>query len=153
MLLHARRVGFATACAAAVFASAASAAIKDQNMAPPLPVTFSDGAVATPSDHCGDADLCAVIAYKNGDELRLYSEGAALCQAYFVHFVRIHQDKTLFEFSRALNHEAPTASAFGTRCGNNLATQMTLDHGLVHLTVDEYTDGTLRFQFDTIAPK
>jgi hypothetical protein len=153
LLLRARAAGYVIACAAALVALPAQAAIRDQNMAPPLPITFSDGAVATPSDHCGDGDLCALIAYKGGDELRIFSEGAAFCQPYLVHFVRVHEGKLLFEYSRALNHEAPSATGFGPRCGNNLATQMTLDRGLVHLTVDEYPDGTLRFQFDTIAPK
>jgi len=70
-----------------------------------------------------------------------------------VHFVRVHEDRTLFEYSRVLNHDAVTSSAFGVRCGNSLATQMTLDRGLVHLTVDEYPDGSLRFEFQTIDKK
>jgi hypothetical protein len=130
-----------------------AAAIPKNDLPPPLPVTFSDGSIATPFDHCGDADLCATIAYPNGDTLSLYSEGAAYCQPYLVHFVRVHDSKTLFEYSRALNHDAVTQSAFGVRCGNNKATQMTLDRGLVHLTVDEYPDGSLRFEFQTIDKK
>lgn len=129
------------------------AAIRSNDLAPPKPISFSDGAVATPYDHCGDADLCAVIAYPNGDELRIYSEGAAYCQPYLVHFVRVHEKSTLFEYSRILNHDAVTSSAFGVRCGNNLATQMTLDRGLVHLTVDEYPDGSLRFEFTPVEKK
>jgi len=46
------------------------------------PLRLSDGSVATASDHCGDADLCATIAYANGDELSIYSEGAAYCQPH-----------------------------------------------------------------------
>ena len=111
------------------------------------PITFSDGAIATTNDHCGDADLCATITYADGDKLSIYSEGAAYCQPYMLHFVKTHDASTVYEFSRTLNHDAVTASAFGVSCGNNRATQMTLDHGLVHLTVDEYSDGSLRFIF------
>jgi hypothetical protein len=60
---------------------------------------------------------------------------------------------TLYEFTRTLNHDAVTSNAFGVHCGNNQATQMTLDHGLVHLTVDEYTDGSLRFIFSPLPAK
>jgi hypothetical protein len=124
----------------------AFAAIHD-SLPASAPLTFSDGAVATTFDHCGDADLCATIADTNGDKLYIYSEGAAYCQPYLLHFVKAHTDTTIFEFSRVLNHDRITTTAFGTSCGNNRATQMTLDHGLVHLTVDEYTDGSLRFIF------
>jgi hypothetical protein len=113
------------------------------------PITFSDGAVATAFDHCGDADLCATITYPNEDAVSIYSEGAAYCQPYLLHFVRVHGPATIYEFSRTLNHDAVTTNAFGTHCGNNQATQMTLDRGLVHLTVDEYSDGSLRFIFSS----
>lgn len=150
--LAALTIALTIALAIAV-AQPARAAIRETNLPAPPPVTFSDGAVATSFDHCGDADLCASVAYKNGDELRIYSAGAAFCQPYIVHFVRLHEGKFLFEYSRALNHDVVAAGGFGSRCGNNQATQMTLDRGLVHLTIDEYTDGTLRFQFATIAQK
>ena len=124
----------------------AAAVVRDK-MSASGPVTFSDNAVATAYDHCGDADLCATIAYPNGQRLAIYSEGAAYCQPYMLHFVRSHGETTVYEFTRTLNHDAVSTSAFGTHCGNNQATQMTLDRGLVHLTVDEYSDGSLRFMF------
>ncbi len=124
----------------------AGAVVRDSLPSSP-PITFSDGSIATTYDHCGDADLCATIAYPNNERLAIYSEGAAYCQPYQVHFVRTHGTSTIYEFSRTLNHDAPTAGAFGSRCGNNQPTQMTLDRGLVHLTIDEYTDGSLRFIF------
>src|ERR1700736_4794354 len=103
--------------------SGASAAGIPNNTPPPLPLTFSDGAVATPTDHCGDADLCATISYPNGDNLFIYSEGAAYCQPYMLHFVRVHGNSTLFEYSRTINHDAPKSSPFGgTTCGNSQAT-------------------------------
>lgn len=120
---------------------------------PPTPVTFSDGSVATPIDHCGDTDLCATVTYKNGETLSMYSEGAALCQPYLVLFNRTNGPTTVYTFTRAMNHDAPTTTGFGTRCGNTQATQLTLDHGLVHLTVEEYQDGTLRFTFSEVKPK
>jgi hypothetical protein len=131
---------------------AASAVVKDNGSAS-MPVTFSDGSVATTFDHCGDADLCATIGYPNGNKLSIYSEGAAKCQPYMLHFVTVHGASTIYEFTRTLNHDAVSANAFGAHCGNNLATQMTLDHGLVHLTVDEYTDGSLRFVFSPLPEK
>jgi hypothetical protein len=140
------------ACLVAVCPVAASAVVRDNFTASP-PVTFSDGAVATTFDHCGDADLCATIAYPNGDKLSIYSEGAAYCQPYMLHFVEEHGSATLYEFTRTLNHDPATSNAFGVHCGNNQATQMTLDHGLVHLTVDEYKDGSLRFVFTPLAEK
>jgi hypothetical protein len=144
---------FSFALALSLLPISAVAATHNNEMAPPQAVTFSDGAVATPYDHCGDADLCATIAYPNGDELRIFSEGAAYCQPYLVHFVRVHQNNTLYEYSRVLNHDAVVTNAFGTHCGNNQATQMTLDRGLVHLTIDEYPDGSLRFDFKLVDKK
>ena len=142
-------------CAAACFVllgSQYAAAAVNNDAPPPAPITFSDGSVATPTDHCGDGDLCATIAYPNGDNLFIYSEGAALCQPYQLHFVRVHGGLTLFEYSRAINHDTPHDAPFGGRvCGNTQATRMTFDHGLVHLTVDEYKDGSLRFTFSKVA--
>ncbi|MBC5810714.1 MAG: hypothetical protein GIW95_07685 [Candidatus Eremiobacteraeota bacterium] len=131
--------------------SSALAVVKD-DLPATAPITFSDGSVAAAFDHCGDADLCATIDYPNGDKLSIYSEGAAYCQPYLLHFVKVHGTATIYEFSRTLNHDAVTSTAFGVRCGNNQATQMTLDHGLVHLTVDEYSDGSLRFRFSIATP-
>jgi hypothetical protein len=136
----------AIAIAIVFLASPVGAVVRDNLPASP-PITFSDGAIATAFDHCGDADLCATIAYPNGDQLLIYSEGAAFCQPYLLHFVRSHGGATEYEFSRTLNHDPVTSTAFGTHCGNNQATQMTLDRGSVHLTVDEYSDGSLRFIF------
>jgi len=70
-----------------------------------------------------------------------------------LHIVSVKGPVTLYEFSRTLNHDPISTSAFGSHCGNNQATQMTLDHGLVHLTVDEYTDGSLRFIFSALPQK
>ena len=110
-------------------------------------VSFSDNSKASTYGHCGDTDLCAVIVYANGDKLSIYSEGAAYCQPYMLHFVKVNGTTTIFEYSRTINHEMPTSSAFGVRCGSTQATQMVMDHGLIHMTVTENHDGTLSIAF------
>lgn len=129
----------------AVQQGSVSAATSSGGPSAPTRLTFSDGAVATPFDHCGEGDLCATITYPDGDTMSLYSEGAAHCQAYQVHFVRVHDGKTLFEFSRSLSYDSGAP-----HCGRTDTTQMTFDHGLVHLVIVEYSDGTLRFDFKAI---
>jgi hypothetical protein len=130
-----------------LFSLAPALAVVGDNVQASKPITFSDGAIATPYDHCGDGDVCAAIAYTNGDILSIYSEGAAYCQPYFLHFVLTHGDHTIYEFSRMINHDVIKPGMIGTHCGNSRATQMTMDHGLVHLTVDERLDGSLWTEF------
>ena len=110
----------------------------------PLPMHLTNGAVATAYEHCGDMDLCAKIVYPNGDLLSVYSEGAAYCQPYFLHFVFADvSGKTLFEFSKALNH----THAKDAGCGRTVSTEMVLDRGYVHMLVDENPDGTINAAF------
>lgn len=126
----------------AVLPIAASATSKaDQS------ITFSDGSKAATYDHCGDSDLCADVDFPNGDHLAIYSEGAAFCQPYLLHFVRTNGATTIYEYSRAINHDPVSVSGFGTHCGNSHETQMVMDHGLIHMTVSENTDGTLSIVF------
>jgi len=110
---------------------------------PDQSITFSDGARADAFDHCGDSDLCASVDFPNGDHLAIYSEGAARCQPYALHFVRTHGATTIYEYTRAINHTPPS----GIACGRSLDTQMVMDHGLIHMTVSENTDGTLSIVF------
>jgi hypothetical protein len=116
-------------------------------------VTFSDGSVGSSADHCGDTDLCATITYPNGDKLAIYSEGAAFCQPYMLHFVRTNGTQTIYEYSRTINHDPVKSSMVGTSCGRTQATQMVMDHGLVHLTVLENSDGTLKLVFSPTGTK
>lgn len=113
--------------------------------APPLQTMhLTNGAVATSYDHCGDMDLCARIAYDDGNVLSIYSEGAAECQPYFLHFVFADgAGKTLFEFSRSLNH----THAKDAGCGHTVSTEMVLDRGYVHMLVSENQDGTINASF------
>jgi hypothetical protein len=124
------------------FPTVAGAVVSDK-VPSPKAIAFSDGAVATPYDHCGDGDVCATVAYPNGNLLSIYSEGAAYCQPYYLHFVLTHGEHTIYEFSRMVNHDVVKPGMIGTHCGNSHATQMTMDHGLVHMTVDERLDGSL----------
>ena len=106
-------------------------------------IRLTNGAKATSFTHCGDMDLCASITYDNGNTLSIYSEGAAECQPYFLHFVYADQTKTLFEFSRPLNHTNTKSAG----CGHTVSTEMVFDRGYVHMLVTENTDGTVNTAF------
>ena len=107
-------------------------------------VKFSNGATATSYNHCGDTDLCGRIDNPDGGVLSIYSEGAALCQPYYLHFVLQNATGvTQYEFSRMVNH----TDTKGKGCGHTLPTQMVLDRGAIHMTVVENTDGTLNLVF------
>lgn len=138
-----RRMSFAVVVFALFLISinSASAQIKpDQN------IKFTNGASAVSYTHCGDADLCASITNPDGSILSIYSEGAALCQPYFLHFVLANADgKTLYEFSRAINHTLP--GRLDGACGHTVSTEMVMDRGFVHMLVTENPDGTLNLQF------
>jgi hypothetical protein len=127
-----------------LFLAAATSGAIAAEPPPSPPVHLTNGAIATPYSHCGDMDLCAKIAYDNGNLLSIYSEGAAQCQPYFLHFVYAdNSGKTLFEFSRALNHTDTKSGG----CGHTVSTEMVLDRGYVHMLVTENPDGTLDTAF------
>ena len=111
---------------------------------PDQTVRLSNGATATSYHNCGDMDLCARVANNDGTVLSIYSEGAALCQPYLLHFVLQNASGvTQYEFSRMVNH----SNTKDKGCGHTLPTQMVLDHGAVHLTVIETLDRTLSLVF------
>ena len=111
---------------------------------PDQTVKLSNGATATSYHNCGDMDLCARVVKTDGTVLSIYSEGAALCQPYFLHFVLQNASGvTQYEFSRMVNH----SNTKDKGCGHTLPTQMVLDHGAVHLTVIETLEGTLSLVF------
>jgi hypothetical protein len=102
--------------------------------APSGTFAFSDGSVATTYPHCGDSELCATIAYPNGETLRIYSEGAAENQPYLLHFVRLSASgSTIYEYSRIIYIE--------------LRTVLTMDRGAVQMMVAPNSDGTLSVTF------
>ncbi|HTJ24619.1 MAG TPA: hypothetical protein VMA36_00515 [Candidatus Limnocylindria bacterium] len=106
-------------------------------------IHLTNGSTAVSFKHCADLDLCARVAYTDGTTLSIYSEGAAECQPYFLHFVYADGAKTLYEFSRAINH----THAKDAGCGRTVATEMVLDRGYVHMLVTENSDGTLNVDF------
>lgn len=119
-------------------------ALAISQLQPDQTVKFSNGATATSYHNCGDMDLCARIVEPDNSVLSIYSEGAALCQPYYLHFVLQNAGGvTQFEFSRMVNH----TNTKDKGCGHTLPTQMVLDHGAVHLTVIETTEGTLSLVF------
>jgi hypothetical protein len=119
-------------------------ALAATELQPDQTVKLSSGATATSYHNCGDMDLCARVVYTDGSVLSIYSEGAALCQPYYLHFVLQNASGvTQFEFSRMVNHTDTKDKG----CGHTLPTQMVLDHGTIHLTVIETTEGTLSLVF------
>jgi hypothetical protein len=107
---------------------------------------FDDGSQARSVDRCYATDLCALISYADGGQLAIYSEGAAYCRPYILHFDRMRDGRSLYAFSRALDHDDFTA-AHGRRCARARITRITMDGGRIKLTISTNADGTLRFQF------
>jgi len=132
---------FFVLCAVYIATATASA-----DVAPDQTIHFTNGATAVSYYHCGDTDLCARISNQDGSTLSIYSEGAALCQPYFLHFVLVDSSgKTAYEFSRQINHTVP--GRMDAACGHTVSTEMVLDRGYVHLLVTENPDGTLNLDF------
>ncbi len=128
---------------ALLFVAAVTSGAAAADTAPLQTIHLTNGAIATSYDHCGDMDLCAKVAYPDGTALSIYSEGAAECQPYELHFVYSDTTKTVFEFSRALNH----THAKDAGCGHTIATEMVLDRGYVHMLFTENSDGTINAAF------
>ncbi len=106
-------------------------------------VEFGDGSVGHTVDHCYATDLCALISYVNGDQLAIYSEGAARCKPYVLYFNRTNGGRMIYGFSRDLERDQSP----GARCPTTRATRIAMDGGRVELTVTKNTDGTLKFNF------
>ncbi len=127
-----------------IYALFGSTSYATADISPSQTIHFTNGATAVSYYHCGDTDLCAKINNEDGSTLSIYSEGAALCQPYFLHFVLVDASgKTVYEFSRQVNHTLPR----GVSCGHTVSTEMVLDRGYVHLLVTENPDGTLNLNF------
>ncbi|MDE2480681.1 MAG: hypothetical protein KGN02_00650 [bacterium] len=134
-------------CALACLASTGFAKAESPNAKPDQTIHFTDGSTAVSYFNCGDADLCARIADADGSTLSIYSEGAALCQPYILHFVKMNaRGRTIFEFSRSINHTVG-GNFSGGSCGHTVATQMVMNRGFVHMTVTETSEGTLDLKF------
>jgi hypothetical protein len=106
-------------------------------------VEFGDGSVGQTVDRCYATDLCALISYANGDQLAIYSEGAARCKPYVLHFNRTNGGRAIYGFSRELERD----QSRGARCPTTRATRIAMDGGRIVLTVTKNLDGTLKFKF------
>jgi hypothetical protein len=104
---------------------------------------LSDRGFAEAVGHCYAADLCAQITYANGDQLGIYSEGAAHCKPYILSFNRANGSQQIYGFSRELERQQSP----GARCPSTIATHIAMDGGRLDLTVTKNTDGTLKFDF------
>lgn len=110
-------------------------------------VTLSDGSIAQAVERCYATDLCAMISYVNGGQLSIYSEGAAYCKPYVLHFERTSGGRTIYAFSREVDYDRYYGKS-GSRCGRSRTTHIVMDGGRVRLTVSKNVDGTLRFHFE-----
>ena len=68
-------------------------------------VEFGDGSVGHAVDRCYATDLCALISFADGDQLAIYSEGAARCKPYVLYFNRTNGGRTIYGFSRDLERD------------------------------------------------
>jgi hypothetical protein len=107
----------------------------------PQPVALEDGTVATPYDVCGAGDQCASIKFPTGDEMVIYSEGAALGAPYRIHFTVLRNASTpIVEFDSVLAQ--PQANKRPDYLGS-----FTLAHGRLRLDFYTNKDGTLKPRF------
>lgn len=106
-------------------------------------IEFRDGSVGQAVDRCFATDLCALISYANGDQLAIYSEGAARCEPYILHFNRTNGGRAIYGFARKLERD----ESAGARCPTTHATRIAMDGGRILLTITKNTDGTLKFKF------
>ncbi len=110
-------------------------------------IDFAGGAVGRAVNDCYTGDLCALITYGSGGQFAIYSEGAATCKPYVLSFNRTNGDRTIYSFSRDMDHDPPFGW-LGPRCGHTHATHIVMDGGRINLTVSPNDDATLRFEFD-----
>jgi hypothetical protein len=104
-------------------------------------VNLGDGSAGQAVDRCYATDLCALISYANGDQLAIYSEGAARCKPYVLYFSRTNGGRAIYGFSRDADRDPST----GAPCPTTLATRIRMDGGRISVTITKNSDGTLRF--------
>lgn len=109
-------------------------------------IEFSDGSVGQAVDHCYATDLCALISFRNGNRLAIYSEGAARCKPYVVYFNRTNGGRDIYGFSRDLERDQ-SSGVPGARCPTTRTTRIVMAGGRVELAISKNADGTLKFSF------
>jgi hypothetical protein len=107
-------------------------------------ISLSDNSVWQAVVRCYATDLCALVLYPNGDQMAIYSEGAAYCKPYVLHFNRTSGGRTVYSFSRDVDYdERPIAHR--TNCARTRPTRIVMDGGRVILGISQNADGSLRF--------
>ena len=78
--------------------------------------------------------------------MAIYSEGAAYCKPYVLHFSRTNGGRTIYSFSRVVDYdEYPIAHR--SNCARTRPTHIGMDGGRVILGISQNVDGSLRFHF------
>jgi hypothetical protein len=109
-------------------------------------ISLSDDSVWQAVVRCYATDLCALVSYPNGDQMAIYSEGAAYCKPYVLHFSRTSGGRTIYSFSRDVDYdEHPIAHR--PNCTRTRPTHIGMDGGRLILGISQNADGSLRFHF------
>lgn len=109
-------------------------------------ISAADGSVWQAVVRCCATDLCALVSYPNDDQLAIYSQGAAYCEPYVLHFNRTNGGRTIYSFSRDVDYdEHPIAHR--SNCARTRPTHIGMDGGRVILGISQNADGSLRFHF------
>ncbi|MGC2651686.1 MAG: hypothetical protein WA304_12875 [Candidatus Cybelea sp.] len=109
-------------------------------------ISAADGSIWQAVVRCYATDLCALASYPNGDQMAIYSEGAAYCKPYALHFNRTNGGRTIYSFARDVDYdEYPIAHR--PNCARTRPTHIGMDGGRLILGISQNADGSLRFHF------
>ncbi len=109
-------------------------------------ISAADGSIWQAVVRCYATDLCALVSYPNGEQMTIYSEGAAYCKPYVLHFNRTNGGRAIYSFSRDVDYnEYPVAHR--SNCLRTRPTHIAMDGGRVILGISQNADGSLRFHF------
>lgn len=109
-------------------------------------ISPADGSVWQAVVRCYATDLCALVSFLNGDQLAIYSQGAAYCKPYVLHFNRTNGGRTIYSFSRDVDYDEHPIS-HRSNCARTRPTHIGMDGGRVILGISQNADGSLRFHF------
>lgn len=109
-------------------------------------ISAVDGSIWQAVVRCYATDLCALASYPNGEQMAIFSEGAAYCKPYILQFTRTNGGRTIYSFSREIDYdEYPIAHRLN--CARTRPTHIGMDGGRVILGISQNADGSLRFHF------
>ena len=109
-------------------------------------ISAADGSAWQAVVRCYATDLCALVSYPNGDQLAIYSEGAAYCKPYVLHFNRTNGGRTIYSFARDVDYDGHPI-AHRSNCARTRPTHIGMDGGRMILGISQNVDGSLRFHF------